>query len=230
MVIGHKNSGATLMVDGENVEADSTLEILGMVYDWRLSTDVYVDKLIADCKRRLSMLRLLKSRIPKAPFRMVAESILVGKVMIYAGHYHSVRLHESDPVSERSKSVQVVINDYARMITGHHRSDHVKLTELLDAASTPSLNQLAAREALSQVWDGYMHPDSPLSKTVDDLKPARSSRSHSMAKLNLPDPANILLTSGCKLWNEFSSQLVLIKKKEELKNFIQKTVLPTLPI
>ena len=97
-------------------------------------------------------------------------------------------------------------------------------------SSTPSLNQLAAREALTQVWSGYMDPSSPLAEIVDDLKPSRRSRSKTMAKLNPPDPANVLLSSGCKLWNKFSEQLVLIKKKAELKSFIQKTVWPTLPI
>ena len=201
-----------------------------MVFDWRLSTDLYVDGLLTEGRRRLAMLRLLRTRIPLTPFKMVAESILVGKIMIYAGHYHPVRLQESDPASERSKSVQVLINDYARLVTGHWRSDHIQIAELLEKASAPSLNQLAARESLSQVWSGYTGPSSPLAKTVDDLKPARTSRSMTMARLNLPDPANILLTSGCKLWNRFSTQLVHITKKEELKNFIQKTVWPALPI
>ena len=56
--------------------------------------------------------------IPLDPFKMVAESILVGKIMIYAGHYHPVRLEVSDVVSERNRAVQVLLNDYARLITG----------------------------------------------------------------------------------------------------------------
>ena len=230
MVVGRRNSDLALDVDGVSVEAGQTLDILGMTFDWRLSTDLYVNKLLAEGRRRISMLRLLRPRIPPEVFPMVASGIFLGKVMVYAGHYHAVRLNESDVSTERSKDVQIMLNDYARLLTGLKRKEHVKVKDLLKQAAVPSLNQLAAREAISQVWDGYVNLDSPLARTVADLRPSRSSRSHTMAKLNLPDPANTLLSSGCKIWNEHSAQLSKISKKSELKTYIKKTVWQSIPI
>ena len=65
------------------------------------------------------------------------------------------------------------------------------------------------------------------------LKPSSSSRSILYVQLNLADPVNVLLSSGCKLWNGYSAQLVAIKnikKTEELKTFIKECVRPSIPI
>ena len=51
-----------------------------------------------------------------------------------------------------------------------------------------------------------------------------------MCKLNAPDPSNVLLSSGIRLWNLFSTSLAELKTKAAVKTFIKKKIWPSLPV
>ena len=230
LIVGRKISDSYIMVDGCKVDAGTTLDLLGMRFDWRLSTDEYVDSLIVDLKRRLAVLRLLRPRLPKKAFAMVCQGILIGKVSTYAAHYAPVRLNESEPVSGRLRAVQTVLNDLYRLMSGYWRSDHVTIRDLLKATGLPTLNEMAAREAVTIIWESYTDPAAPLASILDDLRPSTTSRAHSMCKLNAPDPSNVLLASGVRLWNLHATSLAALKTKASVKNYVKTKIWPSLPV
>ena len=161
---------------------------------------------------------------------MVCQAILVGKISTYAGHYAPVRVNECEATPGRLRSIQVVLNDLYRLVTGHWRSDHVSVGDLQKAADMPTLNQMAARESVSLIWQSYTDPSGPLASILDDLRPAPSSRAYSLHKLIAPDPANVLLTSGVRIWNLHSTSLAALKTKAAVKKYVQTKIWPTLPV
>ena len=161
---------------------------------------------------------------------MASTGIFVGKVDTYAAHYAPVRVNASETTPGRLAAVQVALNDLYRLITGYRRSDKISIEELKKASGLPSLNEMAARESLSILWQSYKDPSAPLADIVSDLKPSPSSRSATLCKLNAPDPANTLLSSAVRLWNMHSMDLAAIKTKHSLKNYVEQKIWPSLPI
>ena len=230
LVIGSKNSDLSLVVDGDIVRPGNTLEILGFCLDYKLGTGVYLDKLHADLRKSLGILRMLRYRVSKEEMRDFAYGILMGRLTTYVSNCIVVRTTPEEPVNGRAAALQVILNDLARLRTGKHRSDHIKLEDLLHDARVPSVNQLVARGALSLMWTAMVGGNGPLVPVLSALLPASNTRAANSGKLNTPAGSNAIVISGCKLWNEHHVKLRSIKTRKSLKTFITKEVWKTLPI
>ena len=233
MILGGNSgrySDLSLLVDGETVQHSDTLDILGFRIDHRLDTSVYLDRLLPELKKSLGVLRMLKFRVTRPELRDFAHGILMGKLATYIANCLVVRLTPDEPVCGRGAALQVVVNDLARLLTGHRRKDHVQVSELLSKADIPSVNQIIARDALTMMWTALVAGNGPLVRVLSDLQPASNTRASNSGKLNSPVGSNAIICSGYKLWNEHHVNLRSIKSRAALKTYITKEVWKTLPI
>ena len=177
-------------------------------------------------------MRMLRYRISRRELKDVSYGIVIGKLSTYIANCVGVRLHSDEPVTGPSAALQVILNDLARVLTGHRRRDHVKMEELLKCAELPSVNQLVARSAINMMWTGLVASKGPLVSVLRALRPASNTRAANNGKLNSPATSNInvIIDSGVRLWNLHHDKIVAAKNKPALKKLITKEIWPSLPI
>ena len=185
----HYEHNPVLEVDGHQVAPSPSITLLGMELDGNLSTNGYTDAMIKETKRWLGMLRLLAPRLSAAQLRMIVMGLLIGKAQTYTciGHCHHIRLSNTDPIPERTKKLQVILNDSARMILGVRRSDHVEVGTLLKDSGIPSVNSLVAREAAMTAWHALATPHAQVTPQPDGMPLRQSPLAHIFDDLRMDE-------------------------------------------
>ena len=98
------------MVDNNSVAAGNNLTFLGMVLDSNLRPTPYINSLIAECRRRLGMIKLVNSRLGRQNVLDVVNGLLMGKMAYLLAHCFGVRLEEDNGATGRAKKLQVIIS------------------------------------------------------------------------------------------------------------------------
>ena len=116
--------------------------------------------------------------------------------MAYSMANLSVRVAETETDSTRGKRRQVVVNDAVRLLAGVHRRDWVKLADLRQDVTIPSVNYVVARESAMAAWWALASPSgSPLSRIMATLRP----------NVSTCGATDGLITNMAKIWNTFPS-------------------------
>ena len=88
---------------------------------------------------------------------------------------------------------------------------------------------MVARDSLAMTWNAVVARNGPLVPIFDALRPASVTRASADGRLNTPVTSNVIISNGVKLWNQHHVQLVKIKTKEGLKNYVKKEVWKSIP-
>jgi hypothetical protein len=110
------------------------------------------------------------------------------------------------------RAAQVALNDVARSITGHRRTDHIKIDSLLSEAGIPSLNQVLVRSIATEAWkslnsnDGADNGRNMLDRLLfpndDSGHKDRQMRSLVEGKIDVPLRGHdTFITHASHLWN-----------------------------
>ena len=166
MIVGSPYSDSSITVDGEHLLASSSVPFLGIELDCNLSPAPYIDVLIRDCRRRLNMLTMIKSRMLVQQLIPVVQGLLFGKAQVLLGHCFLVRLKDTDPVCGRARRLQVVLNDAVRLVRNSPRSERMPLKDLWGDVNLPTVNNIVTREAAMTAWRA-LSPNSNGSPSVN---------------------------------------------------------------
>ena len=142
-----------------------------------------------------------------------------------------VRVSEEESVSVRGKKLQVTVNDALRMLSGVHRRDRVKLADLREAVTIPTVNYVVARDAAMAAWWALASPKgSPLTPILEGLRPDSRTRGASGGQFRMPkDSRNIFVGNMVKLWNTFPA-LSAAKTPSMAANFVKTKMKNALPV
>ena len=66
---------------------------------------------------------------------------------------------DSGGPSSNTMTIQVALNDVARSVSGHVRTDHVRVQDLLAEANMPSYNALAVGAVAMETWKDFHSTD-----------------------------------------------------------------------
>ena len=217
-----------VMVGDTAIKPGSTIEILGLQLDHRLSPAPYVVGLRSALAQRLGMLRRLRPSVPPHLLRNFAEGLFYGKLRVYANVVFNVRLMDTDQHTKGSSAIQVLINDVARLITGLRRTDHIRIRNLLDKAQVPSLNEVVVRASGMLAWS-MTSPKHPLHHIYEESRLDSVTRSSSAGLLKVTTAKESISVRNAQLvWNacsELRSATSAGAAKAALKSFVRTTPL-----
>jgi hypothetical protein len=57
------------------------------------------------------------------------------------------------------KDTQIAMNNIARSVSGHKKTEHIRVCDLLDAARIPSINRLAVAATALEAWKAHRSTD-----------------------------------------------------------------------
>jgi hypothetical protein len=128
-----------------------------------------------------------------------------------------------DKENNKLKSVQTAHNNIARTVTGHKRSDHVTVADLLTMAHMQSLNSLVITDVALEMWsafhwnDGINGSRNPLGVTIFGKDNIRETRASKAGHIHIAMRGeNTLALHGGKIWNK-SPALRLALTRHEAK-------------
>lgn len=211
-------SDFTVTVNGANVSPTTELELLGVKIDQSLSFRPQQERLAVSMRQRASTIARLAHHLPRGPYlEQLAHGLVLGKAQYAASLVVQPRLnHDAPSHPPPIIAAQVAINDVARTLTGHGRTDHVRVGTLLNEAGLPSLNTIAAKAMAGETWKAFHSSDGPNGdrnllgasmfgsrKPSNNLNPSsRQTRFTADGKVIVPlRGENTFTTHAVSLWN-----------------------------
>jgi hypothetical protein len=214
MVVGKKApDDFSVMVNGSNVLPGDSLELLGVKYDKCLSSRPQQRRVAASTRQRASTIARLSHQLPRCYLGRLAHGLVLGKIGYALAAYVRPRMtDDAPPHSADIRAAQVALNDVARSITGHRRTDHIKIDSLLSEAGIPSLNQVLVRSIATEAWKSFNSNDGAdnsrnmlgrlLFPNDDSGHKDRQMRSLAEGKIAVPLRGHdTFITHAAHLWN-----------------------------
>lgn len=147
--------------------------------------------------------------MPPNILSILAKSIVLGKVQVYAGLTFRVRLTKDAPRSVLATKIQTVLNDVARLLLGKRRADKISSEDLIHQAGLKSLNHIVAEVSGWLAWK-MSRECHPLHGLFLEASMDPRTRSACSGLLRVPAVAN----ENLGLWNAFS----IWNKAEKLRD------------
>jgi hypothetical protein len=202
-----RTADLSVNVDGVEIKAGETLELLGVRFDRKFATAPHVAHLAVVAKQRAAMISRLAHHLPQGAYlRQLAHGLVFGKI----GHALAVvaapRTTEGTPTPTALKAVQVAVNNVARSVTGCRRSEHVRVEDLNKQAGFPLLNELVTRSVALETWAAF-HSDeggtrNPLGVTMfESTRYNRDTRAAASGQVPDRSGGGTLVSTGLGVWN-----------------------------
>ena len=142
--------------------------------------------------QRLFVIRRISKQIPSEKIMSVVHSLWVSKLRYGLQLCHKVRLMDGDKTSTLMTSLQLTQNRLLRALNNSRTKDKISIKSMLEKFGLLSVNQLAAKIKLVEVWKSINKEDYPI-----QLEPYRDSGREKMHKLR-PVPRRIF-NESCRL-------------------------------
>ena len=218
VIILHLNLSKTqkLMLGHPETLPTDTMTILGITVDKSGGFNNHNARVTSDLRKRLGMIRQLSVQLPRG--RLLGEighSLIVGRLQSSAFVTRAARLN-SDSCDDKGPA-QVVLNDFARLLIGTRRADHIRATDLMDQARIQTVNEIVVRQSATMAWranngnalEDVLEPyDGRTRGATKDMRKAVSQRC--LPAVNM-----------CKIWNS-SEALRNAKSLNEAKSIARK--------
>ncbi len=211
MWIGGGTSPPSTHVGDELVAPSDTLQLLGITFDRRLTVTPHLQALVGIAGSLRALAQRLLVHLPRGrQVQDVVHSLVIGR-LCYGAALFPLRLTEAEPSCQLLHSVQVRINDIARLLLGVSRSDQTPVEDLLAGTRLPSLNRFAVLVTITELWkslhscDGPNGEKNPLGTFLSlPSHPTRVTRA--VAAGDLPPPLlkkdNVFVWNAVKIFND----------------------------
>jgi hypothetical protein len=147
----------SVMVDWKKVEAEDTIELLGVSFDRKLTTKPHAKAMLVATKQRSAVIARLVNRVPRGRYlRQLAMGLVNDKLCHALTAYATPRLLAPAPAETPTtiyQQIQVAYNRVARSITGIRIRDRVTIPELLERAGIPSINGMVISATATETWN-----------------------------------------------------------------------------
>ncbi len=161
MWIGGSASPPPTNIGGTLVAPSDTLQLLGLSFDRRLTLTPHFRTLVEVAGSLQALARRLLVHLPRGRYvEEVVCSLVIGR-LCYGSALFPLRLDNEDPNCQLLQTIQVRVNDTARLLLGAARADRIPTEELLSRTGLPSLNRNAIRATVLELWKALNSGDGP---------------------------------------------------------------------
>ena len=192
----NKNSHVldSIVVGDVTVMRTDKTKLLGVMIDDAQDWTEHFSALRSNLNQRLFVIRRISRIIPRSKLINIVHSLWLSKLRYGLQLCLKVRLTEEDKTSSASKALQITQNRMMRTIDGTKIKDRVSVKYMLEKFNLLSVNQMAAKIKLLEVWKMVNREGSPL-----NLDPYNTSNNEN--KHGLRQKPNRVFDDTCRLKN-----------------------------
>ena len=196
-LILNKNKTQTLRLGHKDTSPCETLNVLGVEINRTGGFSNHHANMLTNLKQRTGAIRRLTTVMPRGKLHTeIARSLVVGKLQVASWITREARLEPRNPSSD-DIAAQRVMNSLGRTLLGVKRSDRYRVTDLVDRANLPTVNQIVVKGAALAAWKAQN--GGPLADLLEDF----DGRTRGCAN-NLTKPASsrcIAAKNLADVWN-----------------------------
>jgi hypothetical protein len=204
------------MVDGKEVKAEESIELLGVRFDRKLTTTPHARALLTAVRQRAAIIVRLSNHLPRGKYlRQLATGLVNGKLGHALAAYATPQLPAATAAGEVASpstlnhQTQVAYNRVARSITGCRLRDRISTKDLLERAGIPSLNEMIVSSVAMETWnarhsyDGGNGAKNYVGAIIFDQDRAlKSTRAAAAGMVEVPlRGRDTFVSSGARTWN-----------------------------
>jgi hypothetical protein len=202
----------TVEVDGSTIKPASSIELLRVCYNRKLSTTPHVRSFLSAVRQWESVVARLANQLPRGMYlRELSYGLVMGNFAHALAAVARRRLDHEDNGSVIWSMIQVAFNDVARSITGIRRRDNVTIPDLLDLAGIKSANRMVVKAIAAKTWscyhsnngqDGARNHVGSILFTNNKTPTAKTTRSARTGQITVPlRGGDTFVTHAAKVWN-----------------------------
>ena len=194
--VRNKNSHVldSIVVGDVTVMRTDKTKLLGVMIDDAQDWTEHFSALRSNLNQRLFVIRRISRIIPRSKLINIVHSLWLSKLRYGLQLCLKVRLTEEDKTSSASKALQITQNRMMRTIDRTKIKDRVSVKYMLEKFNLLSVNQMAAKIKLLEVWKMVNREGSPLK-----LDPYNTSNNEN--KHGLRQKPNRVFDDTCRLKN-----------------------------
>ena len=145
------NSLGPCMIGETKLDPKQTSDLLGIIFDiignFRENNEATAEEM----SRRVGAVRRLTAHIPRGKLlREIGSALVVGKASYGCWVTRVARVEDTRNSTQHVGQVQ--LNDLARILLGHTRKEHIRVTDLSNRANIPTMNELVIKRASLEAW------------------------------------------------------------------------------
>jgi len=220
----HNITDEQITLGNEIIKESDKAKLLGLWITRDLKWKMQIKSLTSELNYSISVLWRLRKILGNRELKMIADGLVMAKIRYCLPVFgvEFLRLEESQALSSQLQDLQKVQNDTLRIILGHKRKDHIRISDMLKATKLLSVNQTIAYSSLMEMWKAkeFSVPvlESLLVRKRNETKILRSDSSGKVQSSINETFANTM----AKLWNSSSDRfkhtnLLVIAKHEAKK-------------
>ena len=202
MVLNEKDKTSpvlkSLVVGEVTVQRTSHTKLLGVIIEETQEWSEHFTILKSSLNQRLFIIRRIARQIPRSKLMNIVHSLWMSKLRYGLQLCIKVRLTDTDTTTNTNKTLQQTQNRMLRAINGTKIKDRVSTKLMLKKFDLLSVNQLAAKIKLIEVWKSINETGYPL--TLDPYKPHSTDQCH-----DLRQKPNRVFDDTCRLHKSESS-------------------------
>ena len=150
--IGPGTTSPKVMIGNSLVSPVESIEFLGLKFNRDLKSDPHIATLNSAVVSLAGVARWLKVHLPSNLAADIVRALLVGRIGYGIAATFFPRLGCDDPGSALMSTLQVRVNDVAKVICGSSRTDSQSIASLLERSGLPSVNRLAVKSVAIEAW------------------------------------------------------------------------------
>ena len=149
-------------IGGEQIKSTKTEKLLGLHINSDFNWSNHIEELSIDLKKRISLLRRIRERIPKEKLIIVAEAIFNSKIR-YGSCVYLVPVFDKEDLKWRTYAncvtpketyaLQTLQNTMIRVIHGFTKSQHINMEKLRNKMKMMSVNQMVVYHTILETFN-----------------------------------------------------------------------------
>lgn len=194
------------------------LNILGLTLDCDGQFKTHHEKMHKATNQRIGAIKNLRACLSAGrDEKLIARSAVYGKLQTNVWITREIRLNPNDTIPGHEKELLVTLNRLARHLTGDKRIDHIRISDLLDRAGLPTINELVVARSALAAWTAAK------GGALSDLLQPSDTRTRSAAAglLQPRYPHCTAASNMANIWN-YSEELRKAKSKNGAKRIGKK--------
>ena len=176
------------------------------------------------------MLKRVSAKLPDIDLKNVFDSFILAQIRYGLAVYGRLSSDKNRTVGRNLESLQVLVNNVLRYMSGIRKTDKIKVTDLLNEANVLSVEQICAQELISLAWNTLKYGQNQLQHFIKEKKPESGLvlRSQARGDLIIKNHKNkyLVTTTAARLFNKCSVNIKNYKDhdkipKDAIKHYVK---------
>ena len=234
-----KGKSETITIDdigGATLTSKSSEKLLGLNVAASLTWDIHVEKLSLKLRQKLGMLKRMRHKVERNSLQIIGEAIFTSKIRYGLALYGTPKFDfssQEQSLDPNIQKLQVIQNDYIRVICNYNRADHVVMKTAREKLRMMSVNQLNIYHVALEMFNIMVKASAERVQKKFTLQEnsSYSLRNRENGTVKVPEKPSKLYFSytGPKLFNFLPEEIRKTTDPDSFKVLLKKWIWDNIP-